>query len=93
MGYLINAKKSPTTPGSSEAMMEYMNRFDYGLVGGIEVNIVKGLFVGARYNVSMGNMFKNSYSNTSTMPYPLPYNPADVKGKNAVAQFFIGYKF
>ena len=92
-GYLLNAKKSSAPAGSSDAMMEYMNRFDYGLVGGVEVKIISGLFIGARYNVSMGNMFKNSTSNPTQMPFPLPYNPADIKGKNAVAQFFIGFKF
>jgi hypothetical protein len=94
VGYLLNAKKSSSNEGSSEAVTEYMNRFDYGFAGGIEVYPFKGLLVGGRYNVSLGNIYNtSSYSTTNPMPYPLPFNPEEVKGKNAVVQFFVGYRF
>jgi hypothetical protein len=94
IGYLLNAKKSSSDAGSSEAVTEYMNRFDYGFAGGVEIYPFKGLLVGGRYNVSFGNLYKTSaYSTSSPMPYPLPFNPEEVKGKNAVVQFFIGYRF
>lgn len=94
VGYLLNAKKSTSNEGSSEAVTEYMNRFDYGFAGGVEIYPFKGLLVGGRYNISFGNIYKTSaYSTTSPTPYPLPFNPEDVKGKNAVVQFFVGYRF
>jgi hypothetical protein len=94
VGYLLNAKKSSSNEGSSEAVTEYMNRFDYGFAGGIEVYPFKGLLVGGRYNISFGNIYNtSSYSTTNPTPYPLPFDPEDIKGKNAVVQFFVGYRF
>jgi hypothetical protein len=50
--------------------------------------------IGGRYNVSLGNIYKTSASSTtSPIPNPLPFNPEEVKGKNAVVQFFVGYRF
>ena len=94
VGYLLNAKKSPSGEGSSEEVTEYMNRFDYGFAGGIEIYPFKGLLIGGRYNVSLGNIYNTSaYSTAAPIPYPLPFNPEEVKGKNAVVQFFVGYRF
>jgi hypothetical protein len=78
-----------------------MNRIDYGAAVGIEVYPFKGLLVGGRYNISMGSLYKQ-YQNMATpsttpvpmpVPFPLPVNPSDFKGKNAVIQFFVGYRF
>jgi hypothetical protein len=94
VGYLLNAKKSSSGEGASEEVTEYMNRFDYGFAGGIEIYPFKGLLIGGRYNVSLGNIYNtSSYSTATPMPYPLPFNPEEVKGKNAVVQFFVGYRF
>lgn len=95
MGYLLNAQKKSDS-GSESDVMEYMNRFDYGFAGGVEVYPFKGLLVGARYNVSLGNVYKQyETSSTNPMPvgYPFPFTPNDIKGKNAVVQFFAGYRF
>jgi len=77
--------------------MDYMNRIDYGAAVGLEVYPIKGLIVGGRYNVSLGNIYKKyenaTSSPTTPIPFPLPVNPNDFKGRNAVVQFFIGYKF
>jgi hypothetical protein len=76
-----------------------MNRVDYGAAVGVEVYPFKGLIIGGRYNVSMGNIYKKYETMGSTtptpmpVPYPLPVNPNDFKGRNAVVQFFIGYTF
>jgi len=97
IGYLVNAKSSSTSSsstGSSDHTMDYLNRLDYGFAGGVEVYPFKGLLVGGRYNVSMGNIYKNYTSgNGTTTPSPFPFNPSDVEGKNAVVQFFVGYRF
>jgi hypothetical protein len=98
VGYLLNAKKSSSGESSSEAVTEYMNRFDYGFAGGIEIYPFKGLLIGGRYNISLGNIYNTSSFSSTTptptpMPSPLPFNPEEVKGKNAVVQFFVGYRF
>ena len=95
IGYLLNAEKKSSS-GSESDVMEYMNRFDYGFAGGVEVYPFKGLLVGARYNVSLGSVYKQYESSaTNPMPigYPFPFTPNDIKGKNAVVQFFAGYRF
>jgi hypothetical protein len=95
IGYLLKAEKKSSS-GSESDVMDYMNRLDYGFAGGVEVYPFKGLLVGARYNVSLGSVYKQYESaGTSPMPigYPFPFTPNDVKGKNAVVQFFAGYRF
>jgi hypothetical protein len=95
IGYLLSAKKTSTENSKEDAVTQYMNRFDYGAAAGIEIYPFKGLIVGGRYNVSMGNMYKHytESSQTTPMPLPLPVNPQDFKGKNAVINFFVGYRF
>jgi Outer membrane protein beta-barrel domain len=103
-GYLLSAKKKPddgSTTGTSNTQTDvtgYMDRFDYGLAGGVEICPVAGLLLGARYNISLGNPYKQDYSTTAgtggiPMPYPFPFDPSQVKNKNAVVQLFVGYKF
>jgi len=97
IGYLVNAKtlSSSSSGTGSDHTMDYLNRLDYGFAGGVEVYPFKGLLLGGRYNVSMGNIYKNysSGSGATAPPSPFPFNPSDVKGKNAVVQFFVGYRF
>lgn len=106
VGYLLHTKKetaAETTPAgtaSSEEQkaMDFMNRLDYGATVGLEIYPYKGLIIGGRYNVSMGNFYKqaenlSSPSAASVLGSFLPVNPADFKGKNAVIQLSIGYRF
>jgi hypothetical protein len=98
IGYLLNAKTDSGAAQSKEdEMVKYMNRIDYGAAAGVEIYPFKGLIVGARYNVSLGSLYKKYTEEASgsptPMPLPLPFNPADFKGKNAIVQFFIGYQF
>ena len=96
IGYLLNAKKTSEENSSKEdAVTRYMNRFDYGATVGLELYPFKGLILGGRYNISMGNIYKHysESSQTPTLPVPLPVNPQDFKGKNAVINFFVGYMF
>ena len=94
IGYLLHAKN--TTPPSNSSQQtqvtDYMNRLDYGVAGGFELYPVGGLIIGGRYNVSLGNIYKQN-AGTSLYPSPFPFDPSQVKGKNAVVQFFIGYRF
>ena len=66
MAYLINSKAdSTTTSGSTYPIsdaLQYYNRFDYGLGGGVEVHPFKGLLVGARMNISLANLYSDAAS-------------------------------
>jgi hypothetical protein len=98
IGYLLNAKTDSDVAQSKEdEMVKYMNRIDYGAAAGVEIYPFKGLIVGARYNVSLGSCIKSIRKKQPVRRpqclCPLPFNPADFKGKNAVVQFFIGYQF
>jgi len=90
IGVLLNAKK--TSGGTDSSITDLMNRFDYGFAGGVEVYPVKGLIVGTRYNLGLGKLYKN-YEQTSTAPYPLPFDPSTTNLKNGIFQLFIGYRF
>jgi len=92
MGILVKTfSQRNYTPESKNGLMDFMNRIDYGFAGGAEVYPLKGLILGTRYNISFGNMYK--CTETPGNPYPLPLVGTDLKSKNAVVQFFIGYKF
>ena len=90
---LLNAKADSSNESSSSnnpygPMMDYYNRFDYGLAGGIELHPVKGLLIGARLNVSMGKMYKDPMTMMS-QPNFIP----KVDVKNNVVQIFAGWRF
>lgn len=96
MAFLINAKADSTTnsgsslPGPYGKIMDYYNRFDYGFAGGIEIHPYKGLLVGARFNISLGNLYKMPSATDTT------YNPnfvPKVDVKNNVFQLFAGWTF
>ena len=93
VAFLINAKASDnkTSSGSSYSnMLSYYNRFDYALAGGIEIHPFKGLLVGGRYSLSLGNMYKNlETAPTGTVPSFIP----SVNVKNNVLNIYVGYHF
>ena len=93
MAFLLNAKadsSKTTTTGNSQVdkLIDLMNRFDYGAAGGVEVHPFKGLLLGARVNISFGNLFKDSSSITTQQNF-FP----EVDAKNNVVQVFAGYRF
>jgi hypothetical protein len=93
MAFLLNAKADTTkgnTTGAYGGIMDLYNKFDYGFAGGIEIHPVKGLLIGARLNVSMGNLYKDPSSYQSgTAPSMLP----KIDVKNNVLQVFAGWVF
>jgi hypothetical protein len=99
IGYLLHAKKQVETSernAEEQQITHLMNRFDYGATLGLEVYPFKGLIIGARYNISLGNPYKKYQepgAGTSQIPLPLPFNPADFKGKTGVIRLFVGYRF
>jgi Outer membrane protein beta-barrel domain len=94
MAYLLNASVdssgSPAATDPYSQIMDYYNRFDFGAAAGIEVHPYKGLLIGARYNISFGDM----YSNISTMPPgDIPPFIPPVNVKNNVIQIYTGWTF
>lgn len=93
-GYLLNAKadssSNPLSGTSYAGVMDFYNRFDYSLGGGVEVHPFKGLLVGARLNVSMNNLYKDpgSYS-SGEQPSFVP----DINVKNNLFQLYLGWAF
>jgi hypothetical protein len=90
MAYLISAKVDSSNGGSSSSgnkIMDLYNRFDYGYGGGVEIHPFKGLLIGARVNISLGNLYK--------MPEPgqQPSFIPKVDVKNNLFQVFTGWKF
>jgi hypothetical protein len=90
MAFLINAKADSTNTGGSSgaysSVMSYYNRFDYGFAAGAEIHPFKGLLIGARYNISLGKLYKDIQS--GQMP---SFSTADAK--NNVVQVFAGWTF
>jgi hypothetical protein len=99
MAFLINAKvDSSGSSGSSSnpygKLLDYYNRFDYGFAGGVEIHPVMGLLIGARYNLSLGNIYKDptTVSQGGGTPTPTDFIPK-VDAKNNVVQIFVGWIF
>ena len=96
MAFLISAKADSTknsggSSGPYSAILDYYNKFDYGYGGGVEIHPVSGLLIGARFNISLGNLYNtdpNSYS-SGTPPSFIP----KIDVKNNLFQVFAGWKF
>ena len=91
MAFLLNAKvdsaKSNGTSAAAAKVMDMYNRFDYGFGGGVEVHPVGGLLIGARFNVSLGELYKSPAAAAEGGFVP------KVDVRNNVFQVFAGWKF
>jgi len=92
--YLLNAKadsskaSNPSTGNAQfDKLLDTYNRFDYGLAGGIEVRPVLGLLIGARYNLSLSNLYKQAFTAGGGS------GGSGINPKNNVVQLFLGYRF
>ena len=94
--YLLKVKNDSsqmsTGNASVDQMMSFYNRFDYGYGGGVEIHPVRGLLVGARYSVSLSNLYKQNASATGQAPSYYP-SAGNINFKNNVVQIFVGYRF
>ncbi|MGZ3851270.1 MAG: porin family protein [Flavisolibacter sp.] len=90
MAFLLNATAdSLNSSGTSSpygSVMDYYNKFDYGFALGAEVHPFKGLLIGARYNISLGKLYKDLGTGT-----PPSFTAQDAK--NNVVQLFAGWRF
>ena len=97
MAYLLSAKadstKTSATPANPySSMIDYFNRFDYGIAAGVEVHPILGLMIGARYNLSLNNMYKMPTDGNMTTPPGIP-STENIDFKNNVVQLYAGWKF
>lgn len=93
--YLINAKadsskSQSSSPNPNSKVTDYYNRFDYGAAAGFEIHPVAGLLIGARYNISFGDLYKNI---SNPVPGETPSFIPNVNAKNNVVQLFAGWRF
>jgi hypothetical protein len=88
-GYLLNARsdsaQSSTGNASADKILSLYSRFDYGFAGGLEIHPIAGLLIGARYNISLANLYKQPVDGSSGV--------GGVNFKNNVGQLFAGYRF
>ncbi|HMW65818.1 MAG TPA: porin family protein [Chitinophagaceae bacterium] len=85
--FLMNAAVD-STGGSGSSLFDYFNRFDYGVVGGVQVTPFKGLFIGGRMNVSLQNLNKEEPVGGGTHGFV----PKEFI-KNNVVQLYAGWRF
>lgn len=93
IAFLINAKadsSNGTSGGSEVDIMKLYNKFDYGYGGGLEIHPFKGLLVGARVNISLGNLYKDLLTGP---PGTIPSFVPKVDVKNNLFQVFAGWTF
>lgn len=98
MAFLINAKADSTknSGGSSNpygGIMNYYNKFDYGYGGGVEIHPVMGLLIGARFNISLGNLYNTDSANPGSGSGTTPSFIPKVDVKNNLFQIYAGWKF
>lgn len=101
ISYLINAKadssnKMSTGYAPADNLLNYYNRVDFGFAGGLEVRPFMGIIVGARYNLSVTNLYKiPDLSSTSGGQTPPSYIPtsSDINFKNNLFQIYAGWRF
>jgi len=92
-GYLLAAKADSgqmmnTGNASANQLLSYYNRFQYGYGGGVEIHPYSGLLIGARYNISLNDLYHFS-SSGGAMPSFAP----SVNLKNNIIQIYAGWRF
>ncbi len=90
IAYLLNAtvdSTSITGDPQTDNIIHLMNRFDYGLGGGVEVHPLDMLIIGVRINIGLGDLYKvpEEGQNYSFVP--------TIDVKNNLFQIYAGYKF
>ena len=89
MAFLINAQAEESNSSSTtEKIMDYYNKIDYGFAGGLEIHPIAGLLIGARLNISIADLYKNM----EDMANPPSFIP-DVNVKNNVLNLYVGWHF
>ncbi len=88
LAFLLNASVDSTNGNNSGSLFGYFNRFDYGVVAGVELFPFKGFFIGSRINVSLNDANKEAPTGGNWPNYvPRP------NVKNNVVQLYAGWRF
>lgn len=95
--YLLHVKtdsgQMSTGNAQVDQMLSFYNRFDYGFGGGLEIHPVLGVLIGARYSLSLNNLYKQNTTSTSQgQPSYIP-SSGNLNFKNNVVQLYVGYRF
>ena len=99
IGYLLNAKVDSTSsyggilPPQATQALDYYNRIDFGFSGGLEVRPFMGFLVGARYNLSLTNLYKVPDLSSGEVPPSFFPSTSDINFKNNLLQIYVGYRF
>lgn len=94
IAYLLNAKVDSSSIGTgtgnpSLKILDLLNRFDFGIGGGVEVHPLAGLLIGARMNISLIKLYDPSTYTSGTSYSFIP--KTDVK--NNLFQLYTGWRF
>ena len=96
LAYLLSAKSdsaAPSNPLSGTSYgkaLDYYNRFNYGIGGGVEVHPYKGSLIGVRVNLSLNDLYKIPDENSSGGQ--TGYSPS-VNAKTNLFQIYLGWAF
>lgn len=97
ISYLLTAaadsNKASTGNASADKILSFYNRLDYGFAGGIEIHPIKKLLVGARYSISLSNLYKQPDPSSQGSSSSFDPGAGGVDFKNNLVQVFIGYRF
>lgn len=95
VGFLMSSDlESKSTVGSVTSedetdMKDFTNSIDFGLGAGVSYNLDNGFFIGARYNLGLTKLGKDSSQTVGGMEI----STEALDTKNAVIQVGVGYKF
>lgn len=95
VGFLMSSDlESKTTVGSTTSetemdMKDNTNSIDFGIGAGASFNLENGFFIGARYNLGLTKVGKDSSQNIGGVEI----STEALDTKNAVIQVSVGYKF
>ena len=95
LSILIKAKadsvSSSSMPNNLNKAMDYYNKLNYGVAGGIEIKPIAGLIIGGRYNAFFGSLNEQAAAGATGVP---SFIPSDGKKlKNGLLQLYVGYQF
>jgi hypothetical protein len=82
---LLNARSDSN---GAKNLFDYFKKFDLAIVGGGEVSLIGGLFIGARINISLSNANENL-----PVGSPVPGAIPRERVRNNVTQLYVGWRF
>lgn len=87
LGFLLNAT-ADSSGGRQTGLLDYFNRFNYSLAGGLQVSPVSGMIIGARMNISVSKLNEDLAIGGSRPAYIAK----DIL-RNNVIQLYAGWRF